>query len=332
MELERVNSKLGILHVASTFYLAPVSRGRRQPSEFLTARSAGTGRVHERKPSAMSGSVDESPLENTPASAARGISDATSHGGGRRVPTTNSKGLPKRQRTQPGSAGVLNSGTLCVQRKVTMEFCNQVLTETEASSGGPAGQGTARVDDACVSAVQQACGELCKVIVHVARRCLLAEPEAENRKRLTVKQLVAAVHELRQLGVLVDSPTLGAVELRSDFGDSRGCDPRIGPHSSQSTPGSSQSELVGTSKSTAPPDEVARSQQQVPVSKFLLQAESTSSTLQAMQWLTQDAHSSGPNPLALDAAGGRSGAGAGAVGGTAGSGGGNAAVVLNEYL
>ncbi len=179
--------------------------------------------------------------------------------------------------------------------------------------------------------------------MHVARRCLLAEP-VTNRKRLTVKQLAAAVRELHQLGVLVDSPTHGAVELRSDFGDSRGCDPRLCAHNRQSAPGSPQTEQVGTT--TTPPDHVAGSQQSVPVNKYLLQAEQTSSTMQAMQWLTQDrdARSSDCNPLAPDAASGRSGAagagggndagagaGAGVVVGAAGSGG-NGAAVLNEYL
>ena len=267
---------------------------------------------------------------------------------------------PKRQRldqpvgclmthSTPSSTGASPSGraasapvpmeapiTSCVLRRDAEAFCNRVLA-TAASSSGQVEQAAARVDDACISAVQQTCDELCKWFVHAARRCLLAEPIAADRNRLTVKQLVGVVQELREHGALVDSAFPGAVELRSDFGDSRGCDPRVW-HTSQTTSalarsGPARASLPALSGRLQPhppqqqppqpkQQELAGSQRSMPVSKYLLQAEPTSSTASAMQWLAQDADDHGTtenNPPALAAS----------SDGVANSGG---RVLLNEHL
>ena len=226
-----------------------------------------------------------------------------------------------------GTAGAPTSReapiTSCVQRRDTEAFCNRVLAA--ASSSGQVVQPAVCVDDACISAVQQTCDELCKWLVHAGRRCLLAEPIAANRNRLTVKQLVGVVQELREHGALVDSAILGAVELRSDFGDSRGCDPRV-CHTSQSISAPGRS---GPARASLPPQqqplqpkqqELAGWQRSVPVSKYLLQAEPASSTASAMRWLAQDTDdlsTTEKHPPAL------SGCGGGANSGR---------VLLNEHL
>jgi hypothetical protein len=229
---------------------------------------------------------------------------------------------PKRQRSSASSSGGSGSTATCVRRGDAQGFCAVVL------SGASSQEGAVRVDDACIPAIQHACGELCMLLVHVARRCILAESAAAEQTRLTaaeqtrltVKQLVAAMHELRRCGMLVDSAIPGAVELRSDFGDSRGCDPRVcvgGPVPPTGLPPTGQS-LAGQQQ---------QQQQQVLVSEHLLQAEPVSGSSSAMELLMQEpeshgAHGNGaPDPAVAAAT-----AAAAAVRGS------SSPVTLNEYL
>ena len=122
-----------------------------------------------------------------------------------------------------------------------------------------------RVAEACVPVIQHACAELCTLLILAARR--KAAQEVRLMAQIKISNLLAAVEGLGMGRMLVDSALGGAVELRSDFGDSRAADPRVQRHHDQMRTAAAEPEPAAAAAAAA-----AATGQPV-VNEYLLQAQ-----------------------------------------------------------